>query len=372
MNLPARTLLALFAALFLSNCAAEREERSEEAVDVIAEPIELLAQEETIEAIGTARALRSADVFPEVAGRVTSVSFSPGDFIRRGAPLVGLDARQERLAVDLAEVRVREAAQLLSRYRRIEDTGAISDSQIEAGETALAAARVELEQAQAALADRTVRAPFSGHIGFTEVDVGDRVSPDQEIAQLDQRGTLYVDFSAPESVFNRLKSGQSVEVVPFSDPDATIDARIRAIDSAVSTEGRTYAVRTVIDNGDDRYRPGMSFRVRYRDFGRPRPAVPEAAVIWGGEGSYVWAVRDEVAVRVPVTITSRRDGMVLLDARLGRGDLVVVEGVQKVREGQTLNLVRPTRLDAPDVTVERGATGGRDAAAEARGYTDGG
>ncbi|WP_343345018.1 efflux RND transporter periplasmic adaptor subunit [Sphingomicrobium sp. XHP0239] len=350
-----RLALSFLLMIMLAGCAQAEEEREERPVDVIAQRIEMLPDEQIVEAIGSARAVRSAAVFAETAGRVTAVRFSPGDFVQRGAPLVQLDARQERLALDLANVRVEEAAQLLARYRRIEDTGAISDSQIEAGETALAAARVERDQAREALADRTVRAPFSGHIGFTEIDTGDRVTPDVEIAQLDQRGTLYVDFPAPETVFQRLRPGQEVDVVPFSAPDTRISARIRAVDSAVSTDGRTYQVRTSIDNEGDDYRPGMSFRVRYRDFGVTRPAVPEAAVIWGGEGSYVWSVREGEAVRVPVTITSRSDGVVLLDAPLERGDLVIVEGVQKVRDGQAVNLVQPTRIEAPDVTVEPSA-----------------
>ncbi|MFB0613688.1 efflux RND transporter periplasmic adaptor subunit [Aurantiacibacter poecillastricola] len=343
--------LLLAMPLALTACSENEEREGDEPVTVVADNPVMLSEQLQVEAVGSARAATSADLYPETAGRVVSVRFSAGDYVREGQPLLVLDSRQERLAVELAEVQVQEASQLLARYRRIEDTGAISDSQIEAGETALASARVELQQAQEALADRTVRAPFSGHIGLTEIDVGDRVGPDTLIAQLDQRSTLYVDFPAPEAAFSRLTPGTMVELSPFSDPDRTVQARVRAVDSSIATEQRTFTVRTAIDNSDDRLRPGMSFRVNFAGSGVVRPAVPEEAIVWGGEGSYLWQVVDRAAQRVPLTIASRRDGMALVDAAIGEDDLVIVEGVQKVREGQSVELVQPLDLEAQQVEL---------------------
>ncbi|WP_374408797.1 efflux RND transporter periplasmic adaptor subunit [Pelagerythrobacter sp.] len=318
---------------------------------VVAQPVAMLPEQLSIEAIGTARAQTSAEIFPETAGRVTRVLFSAGDYVQRGQPLVELDARQERLAVEAARVQVREADQLLGRYRRIEDTGAISASQIEAGETALASARVALEQAQTALADRTVRAPFSGHVGLTEIDPGDRVNDTTPITQLDQRGTLYVDFSAPEAAFNPLSEGQVVQVTPFADPGRQIEARIVTTDSRIARESRDFIVRAAIANSDDSLRPGMSFRVAFASNGETRPAVPEEAIVWGGEGSHLFVVRDGKARRVPVTITARREGLAFVDGRIAARDRIIVEGVQKVRDGQEIRLVRPAAPPAREAEL---------------------
>ncbi len=342
---------AILGAVLIAACSAGDEgERRDDAIPVVAEVLRVLPEESTVEAIGSARAVTSAEIYPEGAGRVTRVRFSAGDFVRRGQPLVELDARQERLAVEAARVEVREAEQLLGRYRRIEDTGAISDSQIEAGETALASARVRLRQAEAALADRTVRAPFSGHIGLTEVDPGDRVNDSTPIAQIDQRSRLYIDFPAPEEVFATLGEGQVVSVTAFSAPDDPIEARIVATDSSVSRDSRNFIARAVIANSADRFRPGMSFRVNFTRNDTSRPAVPEEAIVWGGEGSHLFVVREGTARRVPVTITSRRDGLVLVDGALNAKDRVIVEGVQKVRDGQSIRLVEPEQ--APEVDAE--------------------
>ena len=205
----------------------------------------------------------------------------------------------------------------------------------------MASARVALRQAQTALADRTIRAPFSGHIGLTEIDVGDRIDPSTPIAQLDQRATLYVDFPAPETVFDRLREGTIVTISPFSAPDRQIEARVIATDSTISPDQRNFIVRTAVNNSGDRLRPGMSFRVVLSGKGVTRPAIPEEAIVWGGEGAYLWAVRDGKARRVPLTITSRRDGRAFVDAPLSAKDTIVVEGVQKVRDGQDVRIVKP-------------------------------
>ncbi|MDP4538786.1 efflux RND transporter periplasmic adaptor subunit [Qipengyuania sp. DY56-A-20] len=342
---------AVFSCLMMVACSNPEPEPERDPVPVVAQPIRMLPETLEIEAIGSARASTSAEIFPETAGRVTAVLFAAGDFVREGAPLLRLDARQEQLAVDAARVQVREADQLLGRYRRIEDTGAISESQIEAGETALASARVALQQAETALADRVVRAPFSGHVGLTDIDRGDRVNDSTPITQIDQRGTLYVDFPAPESVFNALRPGQVVQVTPFSDPARTIDARVVTTDSRVSQDSRDFIVRTAIPNPDDQLRPGMSFRVVFSRNGETRAAVPEQAIVWGGEGSHLFVVRDGKASRVPVTITARREGLVFVDGRVNASDRVIVEGVQKVREGQEIRLVQPRGAPAQDVRI---------------------
>ncbi|MGB3738960.1 MAG: efflux RND transporter periplasmic adaptor subunit [Pontixanthobacter sp.] len=348
--------LAFFAALYLvlPGCSEAELEKESDPVPVVAQDVRFLPEETRVEAIGSARASTSAEVYAETAGRVTAVLFSAGDYVTKGETLLRLDDRQERLAVDAARVRVREADQLLSRYRRIEDTGALSESQIEAGETALASARVALSQAQTTLSDRTVRAPFSGHVGLTEIDAGDRVNDTTPIAQIDQRGTLYVDFPAPEAVFNALRPGQVVQVTPFSDPSRTIDARVVATDTSISQESRDFIVRTAIPNRNDNLRPGMSFRVVFTRNDETRPAFPEQAIVYGGEGAHIFVVRDGKAARVPVTITSRREGLVFVDGALRRGDRIIVEGVQKVRDGQDIRLVRPRNPDSQTVRL-RGA-----------------
>ena len=184
-------------------------------VAVIAQVVEFKTAQQQLEAVGTARARRSVVLYPPTAGEVTAVNFAAGDFVKAGDVLLELDARQERFAVDLAKVAVDEARQLLERYQRIEDTGAISASQIDEAKTALVGARIQLEQAQVALADRSLKAPFDGFLGVSQIDL---VPVSRRRQQL--RNWMIAPFCS--SIFQRRKKfsllwfkGQSFQLLRF-------------------------------------------------------------------------------------------------------------------------------------------------------------
>lgn len=310
--------------------------RADEAIRVVTQPVRFARERTDIEAVGTARARSTATIYPEAGGVVTGVPFVTGSHVEAGAVLLQLDDREEQLAVNLARVSVQEAEQLLARYRRIEDTGAISASQIDEARTTLDAARIELQQAEIALDERTVRAPFAGHVGLTDIDPGSRITPTTAIAQLDDRSVLFVDFSPAEQVFGRLREGDTVTATPFADPDLAVEAEVIAVDSRIDPTRRTFTVRASIDNEADVLRPGMSFRVAFTIEGQSYPRLPEAAIIWGGSGSYVWGVDGDTAFRVPVDIVARNEGHVLVRGDLQAGARIITEGVQKVREGSRI------------------------------------
>ncbi|MEM1381153.1 MAG: efflux RND transporter periplasmic adaptor subunit [Pseudomonadota bacterium] len=327
---------AFAALLVLAACGQGQESalrRPDVARPIIPYTIDFAADERVVQAVGTARARLAATVRPETAGFVESVLYTPGAFVEEGTPILALEADEERLAVRLAKVSVQEAEQLLARYRRIENTGAVSDSAIDEAKTQLQAAQIALEQAELRLRERTVGAPFAGFLGLTDVDPGSRIDQTTAIAALDDRRVLYIDFAVPEDAFGALTAGSEVEAIPFSSGAEPRIAKIVTVDSRVDPESRAFTARAALDNSDDRLRPGMSFEVRFAIKGRNYPLVPEASIVWGANGAYVWAVRQGRATEVPVNIVSRQEGSVLVDAKLERGAIVVAEGVQKVREG---------------------------------------
>ena len=330
-------LITLSCLALIAGCGGqeqgERGQRPESTVRVIAEPVSLRADSRRVDAVGTARARQAATIFAETGGEVTSVRFTPGDRVEAGARLLTLESSEERLAVALAEVELRDARQLLERYERIDVPGAVSDSQRDAARIAVEAAEIQLRLARETLAKREVRAPFSGHVGISDVDVGARITPQTPITELDDRTELFVDFDAPEQVFGAVSPGDTLELIPFAASQAPREARVLTVGSRIDPQRRLFTVRTVIDNADDSLRPGMSFRVSFRIEGEPYPVVPEAALVWGGDGAYLWVVEEGVARRRSVTIVSRDQGVVLVDGDLEAGDLIVAEGVQKVRDG---------------------------------------
>ena len=358
-------VLTCACALVLSACGSDEvasgpgARGGEDRIRVVTQSVRFERERTDVESVGTARARATAQVFPETGGVVTAVPFSAGQAVEEGDLLLQLEDREECLAVNLARVAVQEAEQLLARYRRIEDTGAISASQIDEARTALDSARIQLEQAEIALEERAVRAPFAGNVGLTDVDPGSRVTASTVITQIDDRSVLYVDFEAAEQVFGFLREGDTIFAAPFANPDAAVEAEVVAVDSHINPTRRTFTVRAQLDNAADMLRPGMSFRVNFTLQGQSYPRIPESAIIWGSSGSYIWSAVDDRAVRVPVNIISRVDGHVLVRAEIDADDRIITEGVQKVREGSLLQDLSSDRTSV-------GAGGGPISADETR------
>jgi RND family efflux transporter MFP subunit len=355
-------IIAVAAASALAACgdqdaARPDEARGAEAVRVIAATVAYQRAVRRVEVVGTASARQSAAIYPETSGQVTEVLFEAGDRVEAGTALLQLESEAERLAVRLAQVEVDQARQLLARYQRIENTGAVSAAQIDEARTAVSAAGIDLESAQLALDRRRVTAPFAGYTGLTDIDPGTRINPDTAITNLDDRSVLRIDFEVPEEVFGQVSRGDAIPVTAFARPDRPETATVRTVNSRIDPDRRVFTVRAEIPNDDDRLRPGMSFRVQFETLGEPLPVVPEAAILWGADGSYVWGIENGQATRRPVTIVSREPGRVLVRADLPRGSALVAEGVQKVREGTPVTDAADPDPDTPALGASAPGTG---------------
>lgn len=339
----------LAAALLVSACSKEpapARSFAPQAVSVIAESLSFESAQTRVEAVGTSRAVLSAEIHPAASGEVVAVNFEPGQFVRKGDILVELDSRQEKLAVGLAEIKLEDATRLYERYLRSSDSGAVLPTTLDAARTAMETARLELERARVALDDRSIQAVFDGHVGATDVDPGDRVNPDATITTLDDRSSLLVSFEVPEAFIGELAVGEEIHLETWSTAMPAVTGEVVDVGSRIDPRNRTFVARARVENPDDTLRPGMSFRVSADVEGERYPVVPETALLWGAEGAYVWSVVDGKAVRTPVKVVQRREGRVLIDGDLGANGIVVVEGTQRMRNGITVEFVERPGSDS--------------------------
>lgn len=347
--------LSLVVTLLLALGACTEQENSArpggfEKQPVMVEQVSFDTEQTYIEAVGTARALKSVDLRPEVAGEVTAIHFSPGQWVEQGQVLVQLDDDDQRLAVELAEVELREAQTTLDRYQRSVQSGGVTEAELDAARNAVDRARIALDRAKVELQNRKVIAPFSGYVGLTDIDPGAWVTTDTVIASLDDRRQLRVNFDLPELLFGTLQPGDEIELTTWSDRLDKVQGKVVATASRINQDQRNFRVRARVENPNDRLRPGMSFRIEARLPGNEYPKVPELALEWGGNGSYVWALDQGRAKRVPVTLIERRAGSVLVDGDLPAGTYVVTEGIQRMREGAQ---VRPLNLEVETASREK-------------------
>lgn len=334
----AASWIYLVPALGTAETVAPKRGAKKQIVSVIARDVTSARETIRIHVVGTARAMRSATLHAAAAGEITQINFTADQPVKAGAVLLELDSETEQLAVDLARVRLADARRTFERFARLKTTGAVSGSTHDDAQSAVEAARIELKTAEVALADRHVVAPFSGRIGLTDLDVGDRVDTDNAIASLDQRDVLLVRFEVPEALLGRIGKGDRISASPWSDRKVEREGEVFDVGSRVDERTRTFSVRARLANPDDALRPGMSFRVASEIVGATYPVVPEIAVQWGGDGSFVWVIKDDKARRTQAMIVQRQGSNILVDADLRPGDKVVIEGFHRMREGRQVAL----------------------------------
>lgn len=326
----------LLLGLLSNNSFAQFRGGADRPVNIISQPVKLEALKTAIDTIGTAEAQRSVSIFPATSDIVTDVLFKPGDYVEAGQVLLKLDDRRQTIAVERARIELADRERTLTRLKESKGRGAATQSDVDDALTQRDLAKVQLQSAITDLEDRTVKAPFAGYLGLTDIEPGDRINTTTLITTIDDRQNLFVNFSAPESALSILKSEAWVLLSPWNNRGKEVSAEIAQIDSRINIEDRTLRVRALLDNQDDLYRPGLSFKVTLQLDGQRYPVIPEAALSWGATGAYVWIVREGKAKRERVNIMQRLRGSILVDGDFSAGEELVVEGIQQLREGQAV------------------------------------
>ena len=214
-----------------------------------------------IEAIGTLRSNESLIITAKVTETVRALHFEDGARVEEGAVLAELTSDEE--AAQLAEARSThaEASQQYDRVQKLFAEGTVSRSQLDRATADRDAARARVEALEARLADRLIRAPFAGVLGFREVSPGTLLQPGDTITTLDDVSVMKLDFSVPEVFLSTLRPGLEVLARSAAYPDRSFEGRVRTVESRVDPVTRAVTVRAELANPGELLRPGMLLTV---------------------------------------------------------------------------------------------------------------
>jgi RND family efflux transporter MFP subunit len=334
------------------------------AVNVITAPVATDQAGETLTALGTAKAARSVTIFPQVTGIVEEIAFTPGGPVDADETLIRLEADEQRVARDRARVALQQAEDALARSRTLAESKTISDVALSEAETAVQLAEIEVRTAEIELDRRRIEAPFAGVTGLSDISVGDLVTTSTAITTLDDLSTIRVGFEVPERWAGRIAQGQTIAATAQSLPGLEFVGTISAIDNRVDDTTRTLLVEAELANEGDALKAGMAINVELSFESDEQLAVPTLSIQWDRDGSFVWKVVEGSARRADVAIIRRESGIVIVEGEIEAGDRVVVEGIQRLREGAAVVDVgvQPAIADettAPDERTEPAVSGAR-------------
>lgn len=306
---------------------------------VVTKPVQLTLVNDRLNAIGDGAAIRSVVVTPYSTGNLTDVFVESGDRVAQGQVIARLDNDEQKIAADQARLTRDRAADKLKRYENLQAAAAVTEVAIQDARDELKAAELALQKAELDLSRRDITAPWAGIVGIISVNPGDYVTTSSEIARIDDRSDILVDFWVPERFVPKIRIGGPVSATAIARPGETFTGSVEAVDNRIDPASRTLRVRARIDNPQDVLRAGMSFSVTMHFEGDRFPSVDPLALQWSAEGSYVWRVVAGKAERIPVRIVQRNPDKVLVDAKLAENDEVATEGLQRLRDGSDVKVL---------------------------------
>jgi len=366
---------ALFVRPYLRPAANARAAYDSRPMPVSAEPARTADLNVRIVSLGTVTPVNTVTVRSLVDGQLQKVFFTEGQLVEAGAPLAEVDPRPFEVQKQQAEALLaRDRALLdnahldLERFRTLLDQDSVAKQQVDTQEALVRQyeATVKLDQAQIdtaalQLAYAHITAPISGRIGLRLVDSGNMVhtSDASGLAVITQLRPITVLFSIPQDalpkVMAHFKAGEPMAVEAFDRDGRTLLAtgKLVTVDNQIDPTTGTVKLRAEFPNTDEALFPNQFVNVQLiADKIQGATVVPTAAVQRGTVGTFVYVVADQktASVRVVETGPSER-GQIVISKGLAPGEVVVVDGVDKLREGSAVELVArpgaaPTAADA--------------------------
>ncbi|WP_231589174.1 MdtA/MuxA family multidrug efflux RND transporter periplasmic adaptor subunit [Chromobacterium sp. LK11] len=316
-----------------------------------------------ISALGTVNSTYTVTVRSRVDGQLDKLHFEEGQPVKQGQLLAELDPRPFQAALAQAEGQLlRDQALLqnaqldLARYRQLLEQNSIAKQQVD---TQAALVRqyqgtVKLDQgavdnAKLQLSYSRVSAPVSGRAGLRQVDPGNIVhaSDANGLVVITQTQPINVLFSVPEVSLgqvlraSRAQPGLAVEAWDRDNRNKLADGKLLAIDNQLNTSTGTVNLKARFANADEALFPNQFVNVRL-SLGEQENAVtvPATAVQLGKAGSYVYTVNADSSVSLnPVSAGARVGDIVIVEQGLKPGQRVVVDGLDKLRDGAKVTVV---------------------------------
>jgi cobalt-zinc-cadmium efflux system membrane fusion protein len=324
----------------------------ERMVHVSTVSAELRPLRSRLQAMGTVYAPpdRKAVVGSAFPARVGEVLVRVGQWVRRGQPLVVLNAEtigeakaahmKARAALELAESSYEREERLLAcgvgarkAFLAAENARKLARSDLESAEKrmrvlGLSEAEVEAVRTSGDVDTRiTLYAPIAGKVTDTTPVVGSMADPSAAILTIVDPRTLCVDAEIYERDLAKLRTGQEVALTVPAYPGETFRGRIGYIGDEVKAETRTITVRTEVENAAERLKPGMYADVKlFLEEEAPTLALPERAVLDNLGEQMVFLKTTEGYLPQAVQVGTRQGGYVEIVRGLERGDEVVLEG----------------------------------------------
>ncbi len=300
--------------------------------------------ESLVTSVGSLEAVQGVTITAEVSGKVTNIAFEPGTKVKAGDLLLQQDIAAETAQLRSAEAAVDLARITLERSKKMLATKVVAESNYDNAEASLKQAQAQVDGIRAAIAKKTIRAPFSGRLGIRLVNIGQIIKEGEPIVSLQNLDSIYVNFLVPQQQLPLIRLGYAVRL--SSDglpPGRMLEGTVTAINPNVDAASRNIRIQATVANALEELRPGMFAQVTVvLPESKPVLTVPATAVLYAPYSDSVFLVEEakegggKVVHQQFVRLGERRGDFVAVTSGLKPEQTLVSTGAFKLRNGQSV------------------------------------
>lgn len=344
-------VLILFAIIFgiklinhLSEKYKEYSQLKHRVVTISAMPAQETSWQHTITAVGSTRTFEGVNVTTELGGMVTHISFTPGQYVKKGDLLVQLDISTDIARLHALQAQAEYAKITYDRNLKQYQVGAVSQETLAGDYAQYQATAADVAEEVATIAKKTIRAPFTGKLGISLVNPGQYINPGDAIVNLQTLSPIWVDFYLPQQQLQEVKLGKMATVTVDTYPNKTFKGLITTINPMVDDSVRNLEVEATLPNKKQLLLPGMFVNVSINS-GKPQQYItlPQTAISFNPYGNVVFILtktgkkvnKQKVwkATQTFVTVGDTRGDQIAVLSGIQPNDMVVTSGQLKLTNG---------------------------------------
>ncbi|MBP2167501.1 multidrug efflux system membrane fusion protein [Erwinia toletana] len=333
--------------------------------------------------LGTVSAASTVTLRSRVDGELMALHFTEGQQVTAGQLLAEIDPRPYQVALTQAQGQLAKdqatlanARRDLARFEKLAKTSLVSQQELDTQRSLVSetlgtikADEGSVASAQLNLTYSRITAPIAGRVGLKQVDIGNYITSGDTtgLVVITQTHPIDVVFSLPESsitpILQAQKSGQSLLVEAWDRSNSTkiTEGTLLSLDNQIDSTTGTIKLKARFTNSDDQLFPNQFVNARLKvNTLHDAIVIPAAALQMGNEGHFVWVVNSENKVSKKLVSVGTQDSkQVVIKAGLDAGERVVTDGLDRLTEGASVEVVAPQTTPLPAGKTAQPAKGER-------------
>ena len=312
---------------------------AQQIITVVAHPPEVKIVADTLKLPAKILANEKVEITTVVSEKIKKIAFKEGEFVKKNQILIELFDYEEQAIKKQILAEVKEAQLNFERANKLFSKGNISQTILDNRLMLKDKLNAKLEEINAKINDLKILAPFNGVTSVKNFSEGSLVKPGDVITTLYDIKSLKIQAKVPEKFINKINNKTFFSLRSSINNNLDVRGKVSIIDPLIDDQTRSFKIIGIIKNPDNLLKPGLMVDLTFNFNDRESFFVRENAVFNQDNVSYVYLVnKKNIILKKKVNIGLRKDGFVEIIDGLKSFDLVVYEGINKIKEGTSVEV----------------------------------